>query len=424
MLTTAASMAAMLTTAASMAAMLTTVASMAAFATNTTAVPGGGAGSLGPSAEAAESLCKVCPDLPACKDNNTTLMQEKQRHRGNMVDVDQLDPTSDPVLSLVLTQCVSLHSHNQELMERVERLEAEKASLLLQMIQLRVGLVELGAADQYTRHTRDTSNRLDFPLEAPSSGLAPAGRSPPRNPNLFAARFRPVDCADYLQLGHTTSGVYKIYPFRPVEVWCDMETDGGGWTVFLARNNLTKHENFNRTWSDYREGFGNASGEYWLGNENLHTMTYNRAYTLRMDFRLTDGTDKWGEWPEFVVDDEAALYRLTASKYNALSTIDHCLAVHTGKSFSTFDYDNDHTPAKNCAEESKGGWWYYNCGTLDPTIAFTAPGQLNTTCTYKMNNKKVPLHGPSLQMKLRPAACDKTVKAVHLNGYSCHDHNV
>lgn len=51
----------------------------------------------------------------------------------------------------------------------------------------------------------------------------------------------------------------------PVKVFCDMETDGGGWTLFLSRNNESKHVNFKRNWSDYKKGFGSTDGEYWLG---------------------------------------------------------------------------------------------------------------------------------------------------------------
>lgn len=42
------------------------------------------------------------------------------------------------------------------------------------------------------------------------------------------------DCADLLRDGHTASGVYEIYLSRArthVQVYCDMETDGGGWLV-------------------------------------------------------------------------------------------------------------------------------------------------------------------------------------------------
>ena len=48
---------------------------------------------------------------------------------------------------------------------------------------------------------------------------------------------RPVDCLDVKELGYSTSGRYNIYPSSegvsdvPVEVWCDMETTEGGWTV-------------------------------------------------------------------------------------------------------------------------------------------------------------------------------------------------
>ena len=48
---------------------------------------------------------------------------------------------------------------------------------------------------------------------------------------------RPVDCLDVKELGYSTSGRYNIYPSNkgvsdePVEVWCDMESTEGAWTV-------------------------------------------------------------------------------------------------------------------------------------------------------------------------------------------------
>ena len=38
---------------------------------------------------------------------------------------------------------------------------------------------------------------------------------------------------------------------------CDMETDGGGWMVILPRkSNVSPQVNFNRTWTEYENGFG------------------------------------------------------------------------------------------------------------------------------------------------------------------------
>lgn len=50
----------------------------------------------------------------------------------------------------------------------------------------------------------------------------------------------PKNCRELYEQGLTTSGVYNICPwdtcdpnFRCVDVFCDMHTDGGGWTVSM-----------------------------------------------------------------------------------------------------------------------------------------------------------------------------------------------
>lgn len=54
---------------------------------------------------------------------------------------------------------------------------------------------------------------------------------------------KPRDCADLLQTGRNKSGVYKIWPVsrvteeKAIDVYCDMDTTGGGWTVSSTRDN-------------------------------------------------------------------------------------------------------------------------------------------------------------------------------------------
>ena len=62
------------------------------------------------------------------------------------------------------------------------------------------------------------------------------------------------------------SGVYKIKipdsGLDTFDVWCDF-FDDHGWTVIQKR--FDGSVDFYVYWSDYKNGFGNIDGEYWLG---------------------------------------------------------------------------------------------------------------------------------------------------------------
>ncbi|NXH81087.1 FCN2 protein, partial [Edolisoma coerulescens] len=101
----------------------------------------------------------------------------------------------------------------------------------------------------------------------------------------------PVDCASVYYNGLRRSGIYSILPSVrdvPIEVLCEMDTEGGGWTVIQRRQDGSV--DFNRTWNEYKEGFGDLNGEFWLGNDNIHRMTSQGDYSLRID--LEDWNNK------------------------------------------------------------------------------------------------------------------------------------
>ena len=123
-------------------------------------------------------------------------------------------------------------------------------------------------------------------------------------------------CSQLLQNGINSSGVYTINPDggRPVQVLCDMDTDGGGWTVFQRR--MDGSVDFNLVWDSYKNGFGDLNGEFWLGNDNLHRLTAAENVTLRVDLEDFDRDIRHAEYTTFKVADEGDKYRLLIGGYS------------------------------------------------------------------------------------------------------------
>ncbi|XP_044032931.1 fibroleukin [Siniperca chuatsi] len=178
-------------------------------------------------------------------------------------------------------------------------------------------------------------------------------------------RLHPQDCAEIYRLGIKENGIYTIQPDlgRPaLEAKCDMETAGGGWTVIQNRQDGSL--DFNRTWQEYREGFGSPQGELWLGNAALYGLTSTGQHQLRIELEDWHQQKRHATYNNFKVASEAQRYRLTAREYsgdagNALSYSKRY--NHDGRSFSTADRDHDRYAAGNCGQYYGAGWWFDAC---------------------------------------------------------------
>ncbi|XP_078313997.1 ryncolin-4-like [Crassostrea virginica] len=171
-----------------------------------------------------------------------------------------------------------------------------------------------------------------------------------------------VDCSEILRNNPSSSnkdGVYEIYPAKSMKTYafCDMTTNGGGWTVI--QNRMNKSTDFYRTWKEYKAGFGSPSQNYWIGNDVIHLLTKNKPQRLRVELqRYSFGEKGSGEYSTFAVGNETSKYRLNVSGFKGI--IGDSLAYHNGMKFSTRDQDNDKS-GRSCSQNFHGAWWYNAC---------------------------------------------------------------
>ena len=124
------------------------------------------------------------------------------------------------------------------------------------------------------------------------------------------------NCAELYKSGSKISGVYTIDPdgSGSFDVFCDQTTARGGWVVFQKR--LDGSVNFYRGWNDYKLGFGNLNGEFWLGLDKINRLTKSGRYRLRVDLEDTTGKTAYAEYDHFAVSSERTKYQLSLGTYS------------------------------------------------------------------------------------------------------------
>ncbi|XP_062597371.1 fibroleukin-like, partial [Saccostrea cucullata] len=161
--------------------------------------------------------------------------------------------------------------------------------------------------------------------------------------NWILSKVLPKDCWDILQKYPSLEGrdgVYRIsVAYEVKSVYCDMRTDGGGWTVIQRR--LDNSTDFYRTWSEYKQGFGDPSKNYWIGNDAIFELTKNKDQELRVELQRFNGDEAYAQYSTFYVGDMYNKYKLTVSGYSG--TAGDSMNYHNGyrSKFSTKDKDND-----------------------------------------------------------------------------------
>ncbi|XP_052765104.1 neurogenic locus notch homolog protein 1-like isoform X2 [Mya arenaria] len=168
------------------------------------------------------------------------------------------------------------------------------------------------------------------------------------------------------------SGVYNVSLWRShvkIPVLCDMTTESGGWTVIQHRYDGSV--DFYRNLSEYSDGFGDVSTEFWLGLSYIKEIADNGNTTLRMEVSAADESSAYEEWPEFRLGD-APSYTLHVGGRGIGTAIDY------GRFFERNNNGADFTAkGSHCGDFLHGGWWYAGCTLINLNGEYATPGTVS-----------------------------------------------
>nr|XP_023665573.1 tenascin-like isoform X2 [Paramormyrops kingsleyae] len=256
-----------------------------------------------------------------------------------------------------------------------------------------------GSVTQYKLRKLSPASRYIARLQVERQGQYTAAVSTDFTTGTLRFPF-PTDCSQELLNGIPDSGETEIFPNGnrgpSALVYCDMETEGGGWTVIQRRMDGTT--NFFRRWKEYSAGFGNMSGEFWIGNELLHNLTQMMPMTMRVDLR-SESESAYARYSSFSIDSARRHYAIKVSGYSG--TAGDSMKYHNGRPFSTRDRD-PYPFITRCAMSYRGGWWYKNCHEANLNGLYDTHTNHQGVIWTEWKGKDFSI--PFTEMKIRPTS--------------------
>lgn len=174
----------------------------------------------------------------------------------------------------------------------------------------------------------------------------------------------PASCADILVAGDYESGIYTIYPrwqkmpTGAVKVYCDQDTEDGGWTVIQRREDYEPRQSFKQDFENYAKGFGNPEHEFWIGNEIIHRLTTQENMIMRIDLEDWEGDTRYAHYQNFMVDNKYENFELYYEKIFDSNAGGDCFELgQEGKIRPFVAKNNDDTSNKLTDVFGKGGLW-------------------------------------------------------------------
>ncbi|XP_036378511.1 angiopoietin-related protein 3 [Megalops cyprinoides] len=168
----------------------------------------------------------------------------------------------------------------------------------------------------------------------------------------------PMDCNELFSRGERNSGIYPIKPNQsePFNVYCEITAEGAS-TVIQRRQDGSV--DFDQSWENYKNGFGDLEREFWLGLEKIYSIARQSESILQIELEDWKEETRFLQY-QFSLEGPASHYTIHLKQLSG--NVPDPMANHTGMRFSTRDSDNDNDKDYNCAKSYTGGWWFNACG--------------------------------------------------------------